>query len=198
MSADLQAILEEFDIDDEQMKKLARLILQVCAGSSRKNKEMHDMTYKGDDAWLEFRALMVQEIRQKHYTTMTDTDARILAIVSIDSREQWFRAFSQRLIPGKKPKPVDPYQFVNFRLRGNGPIYRTFETFRHCAIAEAANGDKEKIRWARKRYRATKKGCELCEMRYEGVEDKVEFLVTTHTLGGKLSAEEEEITGVTK
>ncbi|MEE9268018.1 MAG: hypothetical protein V3U70_01265 [Thermoplasmata archaeon] len=205
MSEDLQAIMEEFDLDERERKLLRAVAALLEARENRERGETWDHDYKGHGHWLEFRARVLRIVERGRYVTwgLLDEDPwfRLDAPPKgegggMQDHKQWSRAITSHLIPNR-PEANDGQAFMAFKLRERGTRYVTVRRYLHCAIAKAAEGRKKArgfIRELRRRYKA-EASCAWDERRYGSrtVEDDLQPPVSPRTLpAGEESPTEEE------
>ena len=157
-----------------------------------------DRDYKGDEPWLEFRALAIQLVRRNlavKYGHLNQAP-RVKEVVNIYTSEQWKRAMNQHLITND-PEGPDEYEFAAFQFGDRGTWWLTFKGWLHCAIAKAGHRRRD----ARKSIVETRrlygvedsKACGYCALRRgERVEHDLELPVRKH-VAERLTEEERDV-----
>ncbi len=157
-----------------------------------------DREYKGDEPWLEFRALVIQLVRRNlavKYGHLSQAP-RVKEVVNIYTSEQWKRAMNQHLITND-PEGPDDYEFAAFQFGDRGTWWLTLKGWLHCAIAKAGHrrrDAKRAIVETRRLYSVEDpKACAYCVLRRGGtVEEDLQTPVRKHVAQG-LTGEEEQV-----
>ena len=157
-----------------------------------------DRDYKGDEPWLEFRALVIQLVRRNlavKYGHLNQAP-RVKEVVNIYTSEQWKRAFGQHLLTNN-PEGPDDYEFAAFQFGDRGTWWLTFKDWLHCAIGKAGRSRRDAKRAiveTRRLYGVEdREACGYCALRRgERVEDDLELPVRKHVAEG-LTEEERDV-----
>ncbi len=170
MGEDLQAIIEEFDLDERERKLLRAVaaLLESREGTKRRGDPGWDMTYKGDEVWLEALAILanlVSEVGPVKYGDL-DLAPRFREVSNIYDPKQWHRFIDQHLQRPSR-RPDDGRDWAVFRLPGSrAPRYVTFRRRLHCDIAQVGKVRKDAkriIEETRRALHAEDPGaCEVC------------------------------------
>ncbi|MEE9174153.1 MAG: hypothetical protein V3U30_04170 [Thermoplasmata archaeon] len=159
-----------------------------------------DREYKGDEPWLEFRALVIQLVRRNlavKYGHLNQAP-RVKEVVNIYTSEQWKRAMNQHLITND-PEGPDDYKFAAFQFGDRGTWWLTFKGWLHCAIAKAGQSRRD----ARKAIVENRQlygvedpeACGYCALRQaETVEEDFQSPVRKHDAQGLTDEEKQVVT----
>ncbi len=182
---DLQAIIEQFDLDGRDAK-LFRAVVAYLEGregrEARRKGGDWDKTPKGDDHWREFRARVFRLIKQNLILAWGDLDQDLWFRTEgcMNQPVQWHRALDQHLLPNR-PRGPDGLHLRAFQTKKKGIRYLTQDRWLHCALRVALKAEGRQgpavLRHLRERYHATE-ACEVDSLRYGGVEDNLQSPVT--------------------
>ena len=179
MGDPIQAIIEEFDLDEGEAKLFRAVAAYLESRESRSKTVSWPREYWGKENWLGFRARMIRLVRENLIVAWGDLDQdpyfrrpKKDGGAGLDQPNQWHRAINQHLIPNK-PEGTDDLQFRAFQTRRKGIRYLTLDTWLHCTIRKALQGEQREgpglLRRLRAKYHATEP-CELDRRRYDGPE----------------------------
>ncbi len=152
-------------------------------GPAKRKKPMHDMTYKGDDVYLEAKAILANLVKHEGPVSFKDLDLapRFQELTNIYTHKQWGRFVHQRCYP--RNAPDDKRAWAVFRLPGRTSArYLTLRPYLHCHILHAAQGRKDAkgaIEEARRKYDGNDpSSCETCRLRRGRVEETLQTPVS--------------------
>ena len=137
--------------------------------------EPWDHTYKGDSFWLKVRKETLRLIQREVAVNWQDVQADpwFQKESLILEPNQWDRACIQRLVPNRRPTPVeDTADFVRFFVEGKGgrKWYLSLRNEMHCAAETAVRKEHlaqnrigQNVRRIRETWNATEEACERCK-----------------------------------
>ncbi len=187
----VQSLIEKFGLAEEQRPLLEAIeaLLDSRLGPpqdqrpKKKGGSGWDMTYKGDDLYLEAKAILANLVKHEGPVSFKDLDLapRFLELTNIYSHKQWGRFVRQRCYP--RNAPDDERAWAVFRLPGRTSArYLTLRPYLHCHIAHVARGRKDAkgaIEETRRKYDGEDpSSCEVCRRRAERVEGTLQTPVS--------------------